>query len=42
MLNTKGTRFPINVILVGIRWYAAYPLRYTHLEEMTQERGVAV
>jgi len=24
MLNTKGMRFPIDVILVCIRWYAAY------------------
>jgi putative transposase len=42
MLNTKGMRFPVGVILVCIRWYAAYPLSYRHLEEMMQERGVAV
>ena len=42
MLNTKGMRFPIDVILVFIRWYAAYPLSYRHLEEMMQERGVKV
>jgi putative transposase len=30
------------VILICIRWYAAYPLSYRHLEEMMQERGVAV
>ena len=42
MLNTKRMRFPIDVILVCIRWYAAYPLSYRHLEEMMQERGVAV
>lgn len=42
MLNTKGMRFPIDVILVRIRWYAAYPLGYRHLEEMMQERGVVV
>ena len=35
-------RFPIDVILVCIRWYAAYPLRDRHLEEMTEERGVGV
>jgi transposase-like protein len=35
-------RFPIDVILLCIRWYAAYPLSYRHLEEMMQERGVAV
>jgi len=42
MLNTKGMRFPIDLILVCIRWYAAYPLSYRHLEEMMQERGVDV
>ena len=42
MLNTKGLRFPIDVILVCIRWHAAYPLSYRHLEEMMQERGVFV
>src|ERR1035437_6707471 len=41
MLATKGMRFPIDVI-VGIRWYAAYPLSYRHLEEIMQERGVFV
>ena len=35
-------RFPIDVILVCIRWYAAYPLSYRHLEEMMDERGVSV
>ncbi len=42
MLNFKGMRFPIDVILVGIRWYVAYPLSYRHLEEMMEERGVSV
>src|SRR5665811_428432 len=42
MLSTKGMRFPIDVILLCIRWYAAYPLSYLHLEEMMQERGVFV
>jgi len=27
---------------VCIRWYAAYPLSYRHLEEMMEERGVSV
>ncbi|MBD8658507.1 IS6 family transposase [Oxalobacteraceae sp. CFBP 13730] len=35
-------RFPIDVILICIRWYAAYPLSYRHLEEMMEERGVSV
>ena len=35
-------RFLIDIILVGIRWYAAYPLSYRHLEEMMEKRGVFV
>ncbi len=42
MLDTKRMLFPIDVILVCIRWYAAYPLSYRHLEEMMPERGVEV
>ena len=42
MLNTKRMRFPIDIILVCIRWYAAYPLSYRHIEEMMQERAVFV
>ena len=34
MLAAKAMRFPIDVILVYIRWYAAYPLSDRHLEEM--------
>jgi putative transposase len=35
-------RFPIDVILVCIRWYAACTLRYRHIEAMMEEWGVAV
>ena len=42
MLNTKGMRFPIDVMLVCIRWYAAYPLSCRHIEEMMEERGVSL
>ncbi|MEY4961214.1 MAG: hypothetical protein RL610_1393 [Pseudomonadota bacterium] len=42
MLNFKGMRFPIDVILVCIRWYVAYPLIYRHLEDIMEERGVSV
>src|SRR5471032_1423250 len=42
MLNVKGMRFPIDVIMVCIRWYVAYPLSYRHLEEIMEERGVSV
>jgi putative transposase len=42
MLSFKGMRFRTDVILVCIRWYAAYPLSYRHVEEMMAERGVSV
>ena len=42
MLNIKRLRFPLDIILVCIRWYAAYPLSYRHLEEIMQGRGVFV
>jgi putative transposase len=38
----KRTRFPKEIILVCIRWYAAYALSYRNLEEMTEECGVFV
>ena len=42
MLKMKGMRFPKEIILLCVRWYAAYPLSYRNLEEMMQERGVYV
>ena len=42
MLNFNGMRFPKEVILVCLRWYAAYPVSTRHLEEMMEERGVLV
>ena len=42
MLNMKGMRFPLEGILVCIRWYAAYSLSTQNLEEMMEERGVLV
>lgn len=42
MLSFKRMRFPADVILLCIRWYAAYPLSYRHLEEIMDERGVSV
>jgi len=42
MLNVKRMRFPLQIILVCIRWTAAYALSYRNLEEMMQERGVSV
>ena len=40
LLNAKVMRFPIDVILVCIRWYATYPLSYRHVEEMMEERAL--
>ena len=42
MLSMKGMRFPKEIILVCIRWYAAYALSYRNLDEMMDERGVSV
>jgi transposase-like protein len=42
MLNFKGAHFGQDIILTCVRWYLAYPLSYRQLEEMMQERGVAV
>src|SRR5574343_1059949 len=38
----KRLHFPLEVRLVCVRWYAAYPLSLRNLEEMMAERGVAV
>ena len=38
----KRLHYPLEVMLVCARRYAAYPLSYRHLEEMMQERGVFV
>lgn len=42
MFDIRRMRFPLDVILVCIRWYVAYPLSYRHLEEMIEERGIEV
>jgi len=38
----KRLHCPIEVMLVCVRWYAAYPLSLRNLEEMMAERGVEV
>ena len=38
----KRLHYPLEVMLVCARWYAAYPLSPRHIEEMMQERGVFV
>jgi putative transposase len=42
MIDFKGSHFEKELILWGVRWYVAYPISYRQLEEMMQERGVAV
>ena len=34
--------YPLEVMLVCVRWYAACPLRLRHIEVMMAERGVVV
>jgi putative transposase len=41
-VSFKGAHFPKEVILMGTRWYAAYPLSTRHVEELMEERGVEV
>jgi transposase-like protein len=39
-ISFKGAHFPQEVILMGVRWYLAYPLSTRHVEELMEERGV--
>src|SRR5437667_7422177 len=41
-ISFKGAHFPQDIILMGVRWYLAYPLSYRHVEELMEERGVAL
>jgi transposase-like protein len=38
----KGAQFAKDMILIGVRWYVAYPLSDRHVEELMAERGVSV
>lgn len=38
----KRFHYPLEVMLVCVRWYVAYPLSLRQLEEMMSERGVGV
>jgi transposase-like protein len=42
MVSFKEAHFPQDIILTGVRWYAAYPLSYRQVEELLEERGVSV
>src|SRR5712692_1430618 len=41
-VSFKVAHFPQDVILMGGRWYVAYPLSTRHVEELMEERGVEV
>src|SRR5262245_3919430 len=41
-VSFKGAHFPQEIILMGVRWYVAYPLSYRHVEELMEERGVPI
>jgi transposase-like protein len=41
-ISFKGAHFPQDIILLGVRWYVAYPLSYRHVEERMEERGVPI
>jgi putative transposase len=41
-VSFKGAHFPPEIILMGVRWYLAYPLSTRHVEELMAERGVTV
>ena len=41
-VSFKGAHFPQDIILMCVRWYAAYPLSYRHVDELMEERGVSV
>ena len=41
-IRFKGAHFPPDIILMGVRWYVAYPLSYRHVEELLEERGVPI
>ena len=38
----KGLHFPLEIMLLCVRWYTAYPLSLRNLDEMMAERGVLV
>jgi putative transposase len=41
-ISFKGAHFRKEVMLMGVRWYVAYPLSARHVEELMEERGVDV
>jgi len=41
-VSFKGAHFPQDMMLMGVRWYLAYPLSYRHVEACMEARGVPV
>ena len=41
-MRFKRRRFPVEIILVCVRWYCKYGISYRDLAEMMQERGIEV
>jgi putative transposase len=41
-ISFKGAHFPQDIILMGVRWYVAYPLSYRHVEALMEARGVPI
>jgi hypothetical protein len=37
-ISFKGAHFPPEVMLMGVRWYLAYPLSARHVEELMEGR----
>jgi len=38
----KRLHYPLEVMMLCVQWYVAYPLSFRHIEEIMQERGVVV
>ncbi len=38
----KRLHYPLEIMLLCVRWYVGYPLSLRNLEEMMAERGIAV
>jgi len=39
-ISCKGAHVPSDIMLMGVRWYLAYPLSYRHVEALMEARGV--
>ena len=42
MISFKWRHFQKDIILLVVRWYLGYSLSYRNIEEMMQERGIAI